>query len=220
MVKKKSRAISLLPLWDFVALTRVNFTFTFAFTNNTSSLPCTVVFPPLNYILILWKIIYENYVEINAFTKNANFCNIQIPNSMFEYFRGVPVWSCICWSREMWCSWLQLWRIFPAVNCQRRLGAMERRWYQWIELHKDRFQQIPVSAATGMGVKHYFVRHLSSDDTKTDNGTVRCEQSWDGKCRRVYSKKIKTVANHSYLQILYILLDHGLIIAPKHVTIY
>ena len=50
-----------------MTLTRVKFNFTF--TNNTSSLPCIVVFPPLNYKLILRKIINETY----AFTKNAKF---------------------------------------------------------------------------------------------------------------------------------------------------
>ena len=70
-----------------------------------------------------------------------------------------------------------------------------------------------------MGVLSYFFRHLSSDVTKTDNLTVSSQQSWYGKFRRVYCKKIKTVAkNQSSLQILYKLLDHGLIIAPKHVA--
>ena len=137
-------------------------------------------------------------VEINALTMNANCCNIQIPNSMSEYFRGVPVWSCICWSREMWCSWLQLRRNFHAVNCQRRLGAMERRWYQWIKLLTNRFQQIPVSAATGMGVLSYIFRHLFSDVTKTDTLTVRSKQLWYGKIPPYLQYKDKNSSKRSW----------------------
>ena len=71
-----------------------------------------------------------------------------------------------------------------------------------------------------MGVLSYFFRHLSSDVTKTDKLTVRREQSRYGKFRRIYSTKIKTVANQSSLQILYKLLFHCLIVSPKHVATY